>query len=89
MKIHFDIEVQGRVQGVGFRYFTHKKAIEIGVFGFVKNLSNGNVYIEAEADEIEMQTFLNLLEKGPSFGRTDRIQKQESPIQNFTSFEIR
>ncbi|PKP49853.1 MAG: hypothetical protein CVT92_14890 [Bacteroidetes bacterium HGW-Bacteroidetes-1] len=42
------IQIFGRVQGVGFRYYTVHKAMELGVYGFVQNKGDGSVYIEAE-----------------------------------------
>ncbi len=42
------LRVTGRVQGVGFRYYAQKKALELGVNGYVRNRPDGSVYIEAE-----------------------------------------
>ena len=52
------ITISGKVQNVGFRFHTHKKAQQLGVKGFVKNLANGNVYIEAEAEEDNLDQFI-------------------------------
>lgn len=43
--------VSGRVQGVGFRYYVQRLAHAIGLTGFVRNLENGDVYIEAQGAE--------------------------------------
>ncbi|MDD5492398.1 MAG: acylphosphatase [bacterium] len=52
------IIVKGMVQGVGFRYFTRRLADSLGLSGYVKNLPDGNVEIEAEGDK---QSLLDLI----------------------------
>ncbi len=48
----------GKVQGVGFRFTAQDLANELGVAGWVKNLSNGRVEIKAEAEEAILKDFL-------------------------------
>ncbi len=67
------ITLTGRVQGVGFRISTKAVADQLGVKGFVKNLPNGNVYIEAEAEDIYMQEFLNWCKLGPDEALAESI----------------
>ena len=50
--------VTGRVQNVGFRYYTRKTAHEFGLMGFVRNQTDGSVYIEAEGDEQAIARFI-------------------------------
>ena len=52
------IIVKGLVQGVYFRYFTREAAAKIGVNGWVRNLSNGDVEIEAQGTEDKLDLFL-------------------------------
>jgi acylphosphatase len=54
---HWNIKVTGKVQGVFFRASTKAVADQLGVKGFVKNLSDGSVYIEAEGDEFALEYF--------------------------------
>ena len=54
--------VQGTVQGVGFRYYTRHLASTLGLAGFVKNLSDGNVEIEAEGDKQSLQDLVRDLQ---------------------------
>ena len=89
MKTHYKIEVVGRVQGVGFRYYTQIHAQQLGILGYVKNLPNGNVYIEAEAKADRMELFLQQIKKGPALSRVDEIRKHSSAPQNFINFSIR
>ncbi|HKJ67220.1 MAG TPA: acylphosphatase [bacterium] len=63
MMVH--IIVIGLVQGVGFRYFTFKRARELGVTGYVKNLPDGTVEIEAEGDRGQLEELIEALKVGP------------------------
>jgi acylphosphatase len=86
---HYNINIYGRVQGVAFRYFTKQKAIELRVSGFVKNMQDGSVYIEAEAEEEILDQFYLWCTKGPSSARVDKIIFSESNISNFVDFKIK
>ncbi|MFA9558616.1 acylphosphatase [Evansella sp. AB-rgal1] len=56
--------VSGRVQGVGFRYFTFTTAISNHITGWVRNCSDGTVEFEAQGQESDLNHFLTLIEKG-------------------------
>lgn len=58
--------VDGRVQGVGFRFMTKMLADRLGVRGYVKNLDDGSVYIEAIAEDIVMENFIAQIKASPS-----------------------
>jgi acylphosphatase len=83
------IKVCGRVQGVGFRYYTNKKAIELSIKGFVKNKPDGSVYIEAEGDENDILAFINWCQDGPPWARVSKVEHQFIPHIGFTGFEVR
>jgi len=83
------IKVYGRVQGVGFRYYTQKKAMELGLSGYVQNRPDGSVYIEAEGSEFAMKQFLLWCEEGPAWARVTSVEKQGIPLQGYQSFDIR
>jgi acylphosphatase len=89
MKKALQIRVKGRVQGVGFRYFTRTKAIEIGVNGFVKNLPDASVYIEAEGEEYALEMFSMWCRRGPSWAKVTHFETNPQPITGFDTFEIR
>ncbi len=61
----FHAIIQGRVQGVGFRYSTLAKARAIGVKGFVRNRDDGTVEVVAEGNERKCKNFLDWLKEGP------------------------
>ena len=80
----------GLVQAVGFRYFVKITAQAIGLAGFVENLDNGDVLIEAQGTSEQLQTFLARIEKGNGYSRIDRMVRYPLPAQSQPhSFEIR
>ena len=83
------LQVFGRVQGVGFRYYTQKKAEEFGIKGFVRNRPDGSVYIEAEGSPEALEAFTYWCGEGPSWARVSKVEKQEIPPRGYTAFEIR
>jgi acylphosphatase len=83
------LQIYGRVQGVGFRYYTQKKAEELGITGFVKNRPDGSVYIEAEGNAGALETFIRWCEEGPSWARVRQVDRQFIPPQGYSDFEIR
>ncbi len=85
----FILHIFGRVQGVGFRYYTKKKADEFGLHGFEKNHPDGSVYIEAEGSREALEAFIYWCEEGPAWARVSRVEQQEIPPQGYQQFEIR
>jgi acylphosphatase len=83
------LQVFGRVQGVGFRYYTQKKAEEFDIKGFVRNRPDGSVYIEAEGTPEALEAFAGWCEEGPSWARVSKVEKQDIPPQGYRQFEIR
>lgn len=89
MKKAVNLNVYGKVQGVGFRYYTHKKANELGILGFVKNMPDGSVYIEAEGDPVKLEQFIGWCETGPSWARVVKLDRQNVPVMNFSEFTVK
>ena len=83
------IKVLGKVQGVGFRFYTNKKAKELGLHGFVKNMRDGSVYIEVEGEEGKLDEFIIWVNDGPEWARVDEVIIQSKPEENFTDFVVR
>ena len=83
------IIVSGRVQGVGFRYYTQKQAARIGIRGYVKNLYNGNVEVYAAGTEEQLTLLKQYLKTGPSLSHVDSIHVEDlADGPDFHSFEI-
>jgi len=86
---HKSIRISGRVQGVGFRYSTREVANIFSIYGFVKNQSDGSVYIEAEGSDESINAFLAWCKEGPPRSRIDNVSVMEGPYTGFTEFSIR
>ncbi len=86
---HMNIFVAGMVQGVGFRYNCQKIARSIGVRGFVKNMYNGEVYIEAEGDENQLKNIIKWCWQGPLNARVTEVRTETASIKDFKYFEIK
>jgi acylphosphatase len=81
--------VRGRVQGVGYRYFALQVARELGVTGFVRNVSDGSVEVVAEADDATLAAFEARLREGPSFGRVEDLERQPVSPRGDAGFHVR
>lgn len=77
------IRVTGKVQGVFFRQSTLEKATELGIKGFVRNETDGSVYIEARGSK--MEAFLEWLHQGPARAEVDQVKAGK--IEDERSFE--
>ncbi len=83
------INIQGTVQGVGFRPFVYRLAHELNIKGWIINSSAG-VEIEAEGDESNVENFLVLLKnEKPVNSIINDFKYVNSDIKNFTKFEIK
>jgi acylphosphatase len=80
--------VEGQVQGVGFRFFAERLAVELGVKGYVRNLSDGRVEVYAIAEEEVLLQLRAQLERGPRAGRVERIEEQDAPLKAYHNFSI-
>lgn len=87
-QIHYQITVKGRVQGVGFRQSAKSEARFMGVHGIVKNLSNGDVYIEAEGSRDQLEQFVSWCRKGSGYGFVDHVQIETGSLKNHSKFII-
>lgn len=86
---HIKLTVAGQVQGVWFRASTKDQADNLGINGFVRNLLNGKVYIEAEGTEEQLQLFVIWCKKGPRLAHVDEVIEEHGNPALFTCFEIR
>jgi acylphosphatase len=70
--------IGGRVQGVGFRYFSQATAVREGIVGWVTNRSDGCVEVWAEGERDALDRFEARLRHGPSGARVERFDSMES-----------
>ncbi len=66
--------IAGRVQGVAYRYFAEKRANELSLTGWVKNLHDGRVEVVAEGERRQLKEFLGMLKEGPRMARVEDFQ---------------
>ena len=69
--------ISGRVQGVGFRYFTQNAAAREGVAGWVQNLPDGRVEAFVEGDEDAVTRVERALRSGPPGARVENVHVQD------------
>lgn len=82
--------VTGRVQGVGFRYFTQDAADTLGLTGWVRNTPDKTVEFFAQGDESDLAAFKKRLQQGPPFARVERVDCLSTPVnENLQEFVIR
>ena len=83
--------VEGEVQGVGFRYFAVRRALRIGVSGWVRNLPDGRVEALAEGTSTALAEFEAALRRGPDMALVTNVQVDENSDETevLTSFIIR
>lgn len=69
--------VKGRVQGVGFRWFVHREAAEIGLRGWVRNTDSGHVEIVASGSEKQLAELKDAVKRGSRGSRVDAVVEEE------------
>lgn len=78
------LNIEGRVQRIGFRRWVVSKALEIGgVSGWVRNLENGNVEVLMSGEEKSVNEVIKACHQGPLFARVDKIIFEENPDVSF------
>ena len=80
--------VSGRVQGVFFRDNTSKKARELGLTGYAKNLPDGTVEVVAEGNKYKINKLIEFIKKGPGIAMVEGIKLKHKEPENFKSFKI-
>lgn len=72
-KKRLTVLVSGQVQGVGFRAFTQRSALDLGLSGYAENLSDGRVEVVAEGEKSELEYLLVKLKNGPAHAVVESI----------------
>ncbi|POR00971.1 hypothetical protein AU468_08860 [Alkalispirochaeta sphaeroplastigenens] len=87
----FEALLRGRVQGVGFRYSTHRVAVRHGLTGWVMNNPDGSVQVYAEGSPEALKELEDFLSQGPPSGVVTSLSILSRPpaTGRFSSFSIR
>ncbi|HEX9638600.1 MAG TPA: acylphosphatase [Acidobacteriota bacterium] len=75
--VGYKMIVSGRVQGVGYRAFALRSAVELGLVGFARNLPDRTVEVYAEGPRSALEGLRSRLQQGPRWAAVDRITVQE------------
>lgn len=90
MKKRATVTVRGRVQGVAFRHYAARTAQQLGVTGWVRNLSDGSVEACIEGEERDVLAMVQWCRRGPEMARVDElVEKQGEYTGEFTGFQVR
>lgn len=83
------VKIKGRVQGVGFRFFTQTLAIDFDLTGYVKNSYDGSVILEAQGNEEKLIKFIAALQTGNRFANVEDIEVTSIDlVQNEKKFKV-
>jgi acylphosphatase len=90
MRVARRYRISGRVQGVGFRYFTHAAAERENVHGWVRNLPDGRVEASAEGEADALDRFERALRHGPPGARVEDLEiEHTAPEARDTGFTVK
>jgi acylphosphatase len=81
--------ISGRVQGVGYRCFAQRAAVELGVTGWARNLEDGRVEVQGNGTREALSEFEARLRKGPRGADVRGFEVEESPVVEAGEFRIR
>jgi acylphosphatase len=80
--------VQGRVQGVGYRYFVSREAHALAVAGWVRNLSDGRVEVVASGEDTVLEILAGRLWEGPPLARVSNIEASDADAPETAGFRV-
>jgi acylphosphatase len=81
--------VSGRVQGVAYRASTVKRASQLGVVGWVRNLDDGTVELEAEGEDDQIAALIAWCKDGPKHAVVSRVAVEDLALAGGDSFDVR
>jgi len=81
--------LSGRVQGVGFREATVRRARESGALGWVRNAEDGSVAVHAEGPEAAVDELLEFLREGPPGGEVKEVEVEPAKVEGHEQFAVR
>ena len=80
--------VRGRVQGVGYRNFAQRSAVELGLTGYARNLDDGSVEVYGVGSSEKLSEMAGRLHRGPRWADVRGVDEQEAAITHYESFRI-
>ena len=90
MEKAIQLVIKGRVQGVGYRAATQRKASELGLKGWVRNLPGGEVEAFAQGPAADVESLVEWCRRGPALARVSGVETQPAQADPaLDAFEIR
>lgn len=86
---HLKIRVTGKVQGVFYRLSAQRKAQELNLDGYARNRSNGEVQIEVEGPELELEKFVQWCWQGSDMSYVKNVRVQNREVQGYQGFVLK
>lgn len=86
---NYKIIVKGKVQGVGYRFNAQAMAHKLNLTGFVRNMHDGTVLIQAEGGEENVNKFIEWCYVGPRYSEVTEVNAQETDPAGYQTFEIK
>jgi len=87
-ELRLDLVIEGRVQGVGYRYSAKMKAESLGIRGSVQNLGDGSVFVTAQGKKEAMDAFIRWCYKGPPGALVRNIEKVQGKKEELREFMV-
>ncbi len=85
----FHAIILGRVQGIFFRATAREHAKALGIKGFVRNLPDGSLELDAQGEEDSLNDFLQWCRHGPPGARVDEVEINWEPPMEYGDFRVR
>jgi acylphosphatase len=89
LKERWRLMVEGEVQGVGFRSSCSRRAKELGLSGWVRNLRNGKVEVQAEGDPLALNELRLWCERGPAAAQVRMVRFCHLPLSGDDWFDVK
>ncbi|MEL6714392.1 MAG: acylphosphatase [Planctomycetota bacterium] len=83
------VRVEGRVQGVGFRWHTRLEARALDVSGWVENVEDGSVRAHLEGEDRRVEALVEWMGRGPSGAQVERLEREDVEPTGDVGFVIR
>jgi acylphosphatase len=88
--IRVHLLIKGRVQGVGYRANARRRAYQLDLKGWVRNLRDGSVEALVEGKKEQVDKFVRWCHRGPTMAHVQSIQvTEEEPTGEFSGFHVR
>jgi acylphosphatase len=84
------ILIEGRFQGMNFRFKSQQKAKDLNLVGFIRNLSDGRIEIDAQGDQENVDALLNWCQEEPHGSHiTSLLYRYDEPVRSYNDFIVR